>query len=367
MGEIFSHFSYVYIKKNMAQNCKYYKEKKQVSYDNGVTFVDVVPAEYRKGELIEMASPDCGYVPPAPDPIYRWVNSGTTCVGADKYNQQVKEVSYDNGSTWEATSETRTGTLIERDSPDCGYVPPTPPASGQYLTLEAIDSTAFYYGKVSGGTILYSLDSGSTWTENYYIYSNNVHAVKTPVISAGSKVMFKGVGGADNTIRPITSSGDNNYSARFKVYGNVMSMVYGDNFSGKTNLSGMCFSHMFTKCSGLTDAGNLILPALNLSERRQDSDVYGCYAMMFNQCTSLTTAPELPATGLTRGCYYSMFYGCSSLNYIKCLATDISPTNCTSNWVRGVASSGTFVKASSMSSWTTGESGIPSGWTVTNA
>ena len=59
-----------------------------------------------------------------------------------------------------------------------------------------------------------------------------------------------------------------------------------------------------------------------------------------------------------------MFYRCSSLNSIKCLATNISARKCTSNWVSGVASTGTFVKNSNMTSWTTGINGIPSGWTV---
>jgi hypothetical protein len=59
-----------------------------------------------------------------------------------------------------------------------------------------------------------------------------------------------------------------------------------------------------------------------------------------------------------------MFYGCSSLADIKCLAADITATNCTTNWVNGVASSGTFVKDSTMSSWTTGNDGIPTNWTV---
>jgi hypothetical protein len=58
---------------------------------------------------------------------------------------------------------------------------------------------------------------------------------------------------------------------------------------------------------------------------------------------------------------------CYSLNSIKCLATNISASDCTTNWVEGVASSGTFIKAANMSGWTTGNSGIPSGWTVQNA
>jgi hypothetical protein len=62
-----------------------------------------------------------------------------------------------------------------------------------------------------------------------------------------------------------------------------------------------------------------------------------------------------------------MFAGCTSLNYIKCLATNISALDCISDWVSGVAASGTFIKDQSMSDWTTDESGIPSGWTVEDA
>lgn len=38
-----------------------------------------------------------------------------------------------------------------------------------------------------------------------------------------------------------------------------------------------------------------------------------CFCGLFSQCSSLTTAPELPATTLTKGCYYSMFSRCTSL------------------------------------------------------
>jgi hypothetical protein len=91
---------------------------------------------------------------------------------------------------------------------------------------------------------------------------------------------------------------------------------------------------------------------------------------MFRGCTSLTTAPSLPATALTVNCYREMFYGCKSLNYIKCSAVDISvvsATNCTYEWLFSVASSGTFVKNPNMSSWSRGVSGIPTDWTVQDA
>ena len=125
-----------------------------------------------------------------------------------------------------------------------------------------------------------------------------------------------------------------------------------------TTLANNCCHYMFRNCTKLTTAPS-VLPATVLAS--------SCYLQMFQGCTSLTTAPVLPATTLAERCYNAMFDGCTSLNYIKCLATDISATYCTSYWADGVASTGTFVKNPNMTSWTTGPSGIPSGWTVTNA
>ena len=124
-----------------------------------------------------------------------------------------------------------------------------------------------------------------------------------------------------------------------------------------TTLESSCYYAMFRGCTSLTTAP--VLPATTLES--------SCYYFMFQGCTSLTTAPELPATTLAYNCYGYMFNSCTSLNYIKCLATDISATGCTDDWVNGVASTGTFVKAPSMTSWPTGNSGIPTGWTVQNA
>ena len=125
-----------------------------------------------------------------------------------------------------------------------------------------------------------------------------------------------------------------------------------------TTLAKSCCEEMFNECTSLVTTQR-ILPATTLA--------HSCYAFMFSGCTSLTTAPELPATTLAGYCYSAMFDGCTSLNYIKCLATDISANNCTNYWVSSVSASGTFVKASSMSSWTTGNNGIPTGWSIENA
>ena len=57
-----------------------------------------------------------------------------------------------------------------------------------------------------------------------------------------------------------------------------------------------------------------------------------------------------------------MFKGCTNLNYVKCLATSGS-FKYASNWLSGVAATGTFYKAKGVS-WNRDGSGIPTGWTV---
>ena len=121
-----------------------------------------------------------------------------------------------------------------------------------------------------------------------------------------------------------------------------------------TTLMSHCYTGMFYRCTALTTAP--VLPATTLENY--------CYQSMFNGCTSLTQAPELPATQLVDNCYAYMFKNCNNLNYVKCLATDITATNALTDWLSGVASSGTFVKEYGVEYLTNSPSGIPSGWTV---
>lgn len=197
----------------------------------------------------------------------------------------------------------------------------------------------------------------------------------------------------------------------FIIYGNIMSLLYGDSFYNKTVLpSADTFSYLFYETSGITDASNLVLPATSLTDACYSYFFYGCskltgapklnalnlakscYHSMFFNCASLTTAPELPATRLSALCYLSMFYGCinletapvlptvetnysegassydtmftgcEKLSYIKCLLKEPSDSY-TADWVGGVKQTGTFVKHPD-AEWISGINGIPAGWTV---
>ena len=70
-----------------------------------------------------------------------------------------------------------------------------------------------------------------------------------------------------------------------------------------THMRDNCYWYMFNGCTNLKEAP--ALPATTLS--------YECYRQMFMGCTSLEKAPELPATVLADRCYQEMFLGCTSL------------------------------------------------------
>ena len=70
-----------------------------------------------------------------------------------------------------------------------------------------------------------------------------------------------------------------------------------------TSLANNCYFCMFSRCTNLKSAPKL--PAEVLANQ--------CYAYMFSGCTNLKTAPELPAKALANQCYDSMFSGCTNL------------------------------------------------------
>ncbi len=170
--------------------------------------------------------------------------------------------------------------------------------------------------------------------------------------------MFKGCASLTSApALPATTLAPTCYSAMF--YG-CTGLKSAPALLPATTLVEGCYNAMFKECASLTSAP--ALPATTLE--------VNCYSAMFEGCTSLTKAPDLPATTLADLCYRQMFTGCTALKEIKCLATDISASDCTTDWVKDVPTGtppGTFTKASGMTGWTTGADGIPSGWTSQDA
>jgi len=99
---------------------------------------------YRKGDLLEYDSPDCGYAP-----MERTISGTPYCSGYDKMVDVYDQVSYDSGQTWQTTATTTT--LVEADSEDCGYVPST-------LVLTAKFDVTYTYGptRIASATTSFS-------------------------------------------------------------------------------------------------------------------------------------------------------------------------------------------------------------------
>ena len=336
------------------------------------------------------------------------------------------------------------------------------PYEQQYLTLTSTDQnfgdTQFIFSMPSTYTWYYSLDNGTTWSA--LTTSDDI------TVACGASMLLKGNGVQQQVGSQIYSGVS--ASGTYVVSGNIMSLVYGDDFVGKktfpatsmnfralfsgetelqsaenlrlpattlnsncyhsmfngctamakgpsslpaTTLAGNCYYSMFYNCSAMTNTPELAaatsvpsyayyqmfygcanittapeLTATSLTDYAYTEMFRGCsnlvtaptilpattltsycYKGMFRGCSKLTNTPELPAASLVSNCYAEMFYGCSLVNSIKCLATSRAATNNTTNWVNGVAASGTFTKASSATFWGTGNGDIPSGWTVQDA
>ena len=213
--------------------------------------------------------------------------------------------------------------------------------SQDYLTFVAKADGTF---QLSTNAVNYSLDNGTTWTELAV-------ATASPTVTAGSKIMWKA------TLTPTSSAGIGTFSStgQFDVEGNPMSLLYGDDFKGQTNLTGKghAFRYLFQGCKNVVSAENLslsatklaiycyycmfenctslttapALPAITLAE--------SCYSFMFKGCTSLTTAPELPATTLAKGCYNQMFSNCTSLTTAPALPATTLTYQCYNSMFNG--------------------------------
>ena len=147
-------------------------------------------------------------------------------------------------------------------------------------------------GSPAAITLQISTDGGVTWPE--WKETNGVRSFTST--TAGQKICLKG----DN--ETISTSNNDYYqfsmNGRVAASGNIQSLV---GFSD--SVSEYCYYCMFEECTSLLTAPEL--PA--------DTMAIECYAYMFVGCTALVTAPVLPATTLNTMCYCGMFYGCTSL------------------------------------------------------
>ena len=167
------------------------------------------------------------------------------------------------------------------------------------------------------GSIYYSTDY-STWSE-----WDGVSAITASTDGRKYKVFMRG---ANNTYLiahtysssqgylPDANSGWSFTGSNIKCRGNLNMLL---NYDGEITMGPCAFAYLFYGCANMDF--NVMLPSTSLSAH--------CYHGMFSGCTSLTTAPALPATslGVAACCYQGMFSGCTSLTTAPALpATSIA-------------------------------------------
>ena len=183
--------------------------------------------------------------------------------------------------------------------------------SGDYFTFVALkNNTRFTFTPKNNNIISYSVDNGKTWIEG-----NSVE------VNTGNKVLWKGEMIPAKTY-PTWGIGTFNSTEQFDVQGNIMSLLFSDNFEGQVDLTGKpcAFHQLFYNCVTIINSENLILPATTLSKF--------CYEEMFRGCRHLISTPELPAIVLTESCYYYMFQNCADLTKAPELPATTLATSC---------------------------------------
>lgn len=283
-----------------------------------------------------------------------------------------------------------------------------PIQSNEYFYVEPIsDNTQFTIKSGKGAPVLnleYSSD-GKTW-QNWDYKTNRITA------NAQERVYLRGQNekwttttntGVEDVFNKLQYNSIISVSnAQFNIGGRLSSLFTGD---GKESDKSIIMSAIFYN-SSCRDASQLIVPEnvklsfaftgcsslISAPQLPATTLVVNCYHSMFSGCKSLSETPRLPATTLTTNCYSGMFSGCSSLtsfdfgnqsifaasadslegmfigcsklSYIRCLYDDrdgAGPREYT-NWIAGVASNGTFV--TNTDKWKRGNNGIPNGWKV---
>ena len=132
---------------------------------------------------------------------------------------------------------------------------------------------------------------------------------------------IKCIGNIENLLDYITVEAGNHPTMTTSCYSymfkNCTSITQAPDLPA-TTLASHCYEGMFLNCNSLTKAP--ALPATTLSDY--------CYREMFSGCTSLTQAPALPATTLANRCYWLMFFNCNSLTQAPALPATTLASHC---------------------------------------
>ena len=262
---------------------KYYKMKLQVSSDN-IIWTDANPPEYKRGNLWEESSADCGGTNPE-----EWLPYAEVCIDNNLYQQEQKYV------YGEPTGELRIGELLEENSKYCLDWKVVP---GEYICEK-------YKGKTNEFEY-------SGCDEIIYFINGNQYSSRSHLVQLNSRpyksLKFYGAGFLDNPrnrcitsliLNEIDTTEIDDMECMFTELRNLVSL----DVSTFDTSNVRTMRQLFDGCSSL--------PSLDISSFKTDK--VRDMAYMFRDCNNLTNIILSNFNTNSVENYSYMFAGCSSL------------------------------------------------------
>ena len=326
---------------------RYYRLVKQISYDNGISWVDT--NEYQIGDIYEENSPWCT----ADEILIDWFEDRTECDGTDEYSIEIKRVSLDGGNTWTDMGYTENGVttyetrriIIDKNTCNCGAI-----GCDNYIQFRFSGTTCSF--NVNNKSFTANTSNSVAQPDGTYIYTSNMRDLGIVEVTRRDNIF------SSSNILNIYSipymldyTKDTSLSYAFDSLSNVETIQFNNfNTSEVVNMNSMFYNctnlktldlssfdtskvtdmaYMFANCKNLTniDISNWNTPNLT----SMDSMFYNCTNLKTLNLSSFDTSNVYTVVQIFRGCtnlssidvsgwnvsgitsYGNMFKGCTSL------------------------------------------------------
>ncbi len=219
-----------------------YNNIKKVMYNGNVVYIKVSKS-----------------TPTPPTPQYRTISGTPYCIAYDKYLDVYSQVSYDGGVSWTTTATTPT--LVEHNSQDCGYIPPT--AYKCRIIYDNWGEEEYYDVPCDGNSVVTSTEVG----ESPYIMSNS------------RSVVF------GNCITKVGNDAFNRHRITSITFSDTITELGTASFASCEYLPSVSFTNNLITIGGQAFKYNFSLGTIDIP-----NSVTTIGAQAFFQCTSLTSA-----------------------------------------------------------------------------
>lgn len=212
----------------------------------------------------------------------------------------------------------------------------------QYFTTEALVDNCIFTLNIAQNVdpnivrgFYYSRDR-ITWVPILNI-SGETQEVSLPAINTGEKYYWKGTNlalsmngqyqevAASGVTNPVYKNVHLSASQDFKAYGNMFSLLWGDDFIGKNyfpdDTTNYIYAGFFWKNTHLIDAGNLYFPGQHTkgfnysnSETPVSDEVINTFNDLFHSCSNLEYGPVIEMLTINgNSAIKRLFYNCKKL------------------------------------------------------